>query len=161
MVIVMYDLSKAFTAPSVRTKPVFFIVEYSSMLFILRDLYGDDCGGRDDHNCDCDGSSSKHVVDLKLVKYNIVVFVLSQTLDLNINNQTSGQVFSTCNRGRCQCLPHPWELGHPLLWTILSHTFTLLPERCLAAVTFKQEMVFRSPAVSESARSPAASDKEQ
>ena len=39
MVIAMYDLSKAFTAPSVRTKPVFFIVEYSSMLFILRYLY--------------------------------------------------------------------------------------------------------------------------
>ena len=63
------------------------------MLFILRYLYDDDCGGRDDHNYDCDGSSSMHVVDLKLVKYNIVVFVLSQTLDLNINNQTSGQGF--------------------------------------------------------------------
>ena len=93
MVIAMYDLSKAFTAPSVRTKPVFFIVEYSSMLFILRYLYDGDCGGRDDQNCDCDGSSSMHVVDLKWVKYNIVVFVLSQTLDLNINNQTSGQGF--------------------------------------------------------------------
>ena len=65
MVIAMYDLSKAFTAPSVRTKPVFFIVEYSSMLFILRYLYDGDCGGRDDQNCDCDGSSSMHVVDLK------------------------------------------------------------------------------------------------
>ena len=30
-----FDLSKALTAPSVMTKPVFFMVEYSSMLLIL------------------------------------------------------------------------------------------------------------------------------
>ena len=33
-----HNLSKAFTAPSVITKPVFFIVEYSSMLLILGTL---------------------------------------------------------------------------------------------------------------------------
>ena len=34
-----HNLSKAFTAPSVSTNPVFFIVEYSSMLLILATSY--------------------------------------------------------------------------------------------------------------------------
>ena len=45
----------------------------------------------------------------------------------------------TCNRGRCQCLPHPWEPGLLELWIEYFENHGTL--RFFIAITFKKEAV--------------------
>ena len=134
------------------TKPVFFMVEYSSMLLILNGYDVSDSGDEwawleimiichDEGSWIVRGFSfvssqwqnlckklsdmcnllTKYLQSLHRALHFWFKWILSKPnisnheMNLNEYNILHHPVL-TCNRGRCQCLPHPWEPGLLELW---------------------------------------------
>ena len=132
------------------TKPVFFMVEYSSMLLILNGYDVSDSGDEwawleimiichDEGSWIVRGFSFVSMAEslsktewcaqfnLKISAIIAQSFTFLVQMDLiqtkHIKSRNESKEYYilhhpalTCNRGRCQCLPHPWELGLLELW---------------------------------------------